>query len=348
MPRSVQPERVLREVERLPAAADPDAFFGALVATLAQQGFEFAGACWHLTDPATGLFVWTGHRGELPGDFASALENEFLEEDVGKYAELAGRRRRAASLVSETGGEPRRSARFRRQLAPDGFADELRFAFADSFGRWGSLGLFSERVFAAGEQEAAVGLVPVVARALREGVALTTAAPAEGAPGVLLLDADDRVVSRDARAAELLDGAAATGALPGAVHVLAARARACGGPVQGRTRGGGGEWIGLDASPLDDGDPTAGGGKGSIAVVLRPAPAHSLLELRLRAAGLTEREREIARALLRGEDTATIAAGLHLSPWTVQDHLKAIFDKTGVRSRRAFVARWALQAAAVE
>jgi DNA-binding NarL/FixJ family response regulator len=47
--------------------------------------------------------------------------------------------------------------------------------------------------------------------------------------------------------------------------------------------------------------------------VLRPAPAPSLLELRLRAAGLTEREREIARALLRGEDTATIAGRLHLS-----------------------------------
>jgi DNA-binding CsgD family transcriptional regulator len=45
---------------------------------------------------------------------------------------------------------------------------------------------------------------------------------------------------------------------------------------------------------------------------------------------------------MRGDDTATIAAALYLSPWTVQDHLKAIFDKTGVRSRKAFVAQWAL------
>ena len=158
---------------------------------------------------------------------------------------------------------------------------------------------------------------------------------------MLVLDGEDRVVDRDARAAELLAGCAATGSLPGAVHVLAARAREGGGPAQGRTLGGDGGWIALDASPLD-------GRAGGVAVVLRPASAPSLLELRLRAAGLTERERQIARAVLRGEDTATIAARLHLSPWTVQDHLKAIFDKTGVRSRKAFVARWALQAAAIE
>jgi DNA-binding CsgD family transcriptional regulator len=78
--------------------------------------------------------------------------------------------------------------------------------------------------------------------------------------------------------------------------------------------------------------------------MLRPASPPSLLDLRLRAAGLTAREREIGFAIMRGEDTATIAASLFLSAWTVQDHLKVIFDKTGARSRRAFVARWAIEA----
>ncbi len=334
-----QAERVQREVARLPSAADPDAFFAALARTLGAHGLDHTGACWHLTDPDSGVFVWTGSAGELPGSFSAALENEFLEEDFAKYTEL-GRRKPVAGLVAETGGEPRRSTRYRTQLAPEGIGDELRVAFVDGFGRWGSLGLFSERAFSAAELETAALAVPLVARALREGMALASAAAGEGPPGVLVLDAADRVVNRDARAVELLAECAATGALPGAVHVLAARARLGGAPVQGRTLAGEGGWIALDANPLEGG--------GAVAVVLRPAPAPSLLDLRLRAAGLTEREREIAHALLRGEDTATIAAALHLSPWTVQDHLKAIFDKTGVRSRKAFVARWALQAAGVE
>jgi DNA-binding CsgD family transcriptional regulator len=333
-------ERVEREVARLPAVADPDAFFAALAQTLGSHGVEYVGACWHLTDPSSGVFTWVGTEGELPGSFDSALENEFLEDDFIKYEEL-GPARPVAGLVAETGGRPRRSGRYRRQLAPEGVGDELRVAFVDGFGRWGSLGLFAERAFEPGQLELAVLLVPLVARALREGMALASAGAGQGPPGVLLLDAEDRVVDRDARAAELLSGCARTGALPGAVHVLAARARFGGEPVQGRTLSADGGWVALDASPLD-------GGGGGVAIVLRPASAPSLLELRLRAAGLTEREREIARALLRGEDTATIAARLFLSPWTVQDHLKAIFDKTGVRSRKAFVARLALQAAGVE
>ena len=322
------------------APGDPDAFYDALLAVLAESGLWFVGACWHLTDPSTGLFTWTGYQGELPGDFEYALENEFLADDVGKYAEIATRSVPVFALVSETGGHPERSARFRDHFAPDGFADELRFAFVDAFGRWGSMGVVSDRPFSPADQAGAAQLVPLVARALRQGIALAAASLDEGPPGVLLLDAADRVRTRDERANELLSGCAATGSLPGVVHVLAARARAEGVPSRGRTLSAGGAWVAVDASPLV-------GDEGAVAIVLRPASGPSVLDVRLRAAGLTAREREIALALLRGEDTATIAATLHLSPWTVQDHLKAIFDKTGVRSRRAFVARWALQAAGV-
>ena len=57
------------------------------------------------------------------------------------------------------------------------------------------------------------------------------------------------------------------------------------------------------------------------------------------AHGLSERESEICALVARGASTTAIARRLQISPYTVQDHLKSIFAKTSVHSRRELTSR---------
>jgi DNA-binding CsgD family transcriptional regulator len=72
---------------------------------------------------------------------------------------------------------------------------------------------------------------------------------------------------------------------------------------------------------------------GSVAVVIQPAAVESIRDTVLRALGLSARERQVALLSLQGQSGKEIARDLLISPWTVQDHLKAVYAKTGVNSR---------------
>ena len=73
---------------------------------------------------------------------------------------------------------------------------------------------------------------------------------------------------------------------------------------------------------------------GRVAIVVQPARTEHSTRLRLEAFGLTAREREVAELVAAGSTPEAIATRLVISPWTVQDHLKSIFERTGTRSRR--------------
>ena len=94
-----------------------------------------------------------------------------------------------------------------------------------------------------------------------------------------------------------------------------------------------GTWVVLHGATL------AGTDEPRVAVILEPAHPARIVPLLMAAYGLTDREQEVTRLVLQGESTAGIAGRLVVSPHTVQEHLKHIFDKTGVRSRRDLVGK---------
>ena len=81
-----------------------------------------------------------------------------------------------------------------------------------------------------------------------------------------------------------------------------------------------------------------GGARTLLDELVRDATAVPLWRFTMHAADreahdLTPRERAITEMLLRGLPIAEIARALWLSPYTIRDHIKALFAKLGVRSR---------------
>jgi DNA-binding CsgD family transcriptional regulator len=94
-----------------------------------------------------------------------------------------------------------------------------------------------------------------------------------------------------------------------------------------------GTWVVLHGVPLSQIGPLR------VAVIVEPAHPARIAPLLMSAYRLTEREQELTRLMLQGFSTAEIAERLVISVHTVQQHLKNVFDKTGVRSRRELVTK---------
>jgi DNA-binding CsgD family transcriptional regulator len=296
-------------------------------------------------DPETLLITGAYTEEPLAAATHLFLDNEFGHDDVNKFATLATSATHVCSLDAATRGDRPSSERYRDIMSPLGLGDELRAALTTGQDCWGYLCLHRTDHplgFTPSEASALARVAPHIAHALRRAVLWHGAPAAEAGlrPGVVLLTDDLEIVAATPEAEQLLGPVecAPRLPLPVAVYGVAAALRAiergtapAGTLPSTRVLSATGQWLEVHASRLD------GPGAGGFAVVVEPCAPRSAVPILLSAHGLSGRECEVTRLVLRGASTRDIADTLHISAHTVQDHLKSVFDKLGVRSRRDLV-----------
>ena len=299
-------------------------------------------------DPATLLFTSALAEAPLAAATSLFLDNEFGRDDVNKFARLASATDVVGTLDHATHGDRTASARYQEVLRPLGLGDELRVALVSGGRCWGVLCLHRADA-ALGFSDQEIGwlrrLAPQLGEGLRRGIALFSTAPnapvVQG-PGIIILGHDLTVISINPQAQQwlsYLDNADWPTNLELPLPIYAAVAQVIGNeneptsaPTATRLRRAEGGWITVQASPL------TGPAGDQIAVILDTADAAQLSSLVLAAHGLTAAQSRVAALVVQGRSTRYIVNELHISSNTVQEHLKAVFDKFGIGSRRELVA----------
>jgi DNA-binding CsgD family transcriptional regulator len=309
--------------------------------------YDFA-PCWFTLDPASLLVTSHFDEGvpELPPQW---MIREYYQDDVNNLADVARSQRGISTLHEATGGNPASSPRWHFNMTLGG-DQELIAALRTPAGEvWGALGLYREPsrpLFDDADLAFVRAVAPSLAEGARRALLVGEATDPEGpdAPGLLVLSQEGEVESATPGVgrwlAALPDGDWDAGRLPSAVRSLAGRAlRTAQHPDEpgqvavSRVLSRSGTWVVLHGASLVSGE------SHRVAVIVEPAHPARIAPLLMSVYGLTEREQEITRLVLQGNSTAEIAERLVVSTHTVQQHLKSVFDKTGVRSRRDLVGK---------
>jgi DNA-binding CsgD family transcriptional regulator len=311
------------------------------------------GSCLMTMDPATMLPTAEFVENGMPADAISRLvEIELREPDYAKWVDMARAGRTAASLSDVTAGELDLSRRHREVRRPWGYSDELRVVLSSSTGTWGALTVFRETdrpYFSPSEVRLVTSLTSLISDGLRRSLLLDDACADRHDTGMLVLDPDDRIDLANQVAGNWIDelgiGTRAGTTLPLVIRAVARQARAIGGreagqvgeastrPATARVRTKAGRWVIVRASLLGEGTTAP------VAVLLEAVRPAGMAPLLADVYGLTPQERRVTECIAQGLPTKHVANQLRISTYTVQDHLKSIFSKTGTGSRGDLIAR---------
>lgn len=341
------PERTLdRIVELTSRGLDLIGFWRACTEAIAPLVPHHLAPCWFALDPAT-LLATSHHQEGIPEIPPEWLADEYFRDDYNKMADVARSELGASTLLEATDGVITRSAKYREQMAQYGVDQELLVALRDRRGRaWGCLGLYRENgqpEFNRSEIDFLRSASPHLAEGAQRALLFAEAGEPDypHPPGLVIFDESWKIESMTPATAtwfdEFPDGDLREGKAPSALSAVAGRARrngaAAGETALSRVRTRSGRWVVLHGTPL-----TSDAGN-RIAVIIEPAHPSRVAPLLMAAYQLTPREQDVTRLVLQGASTEEIASALYVSSATVQQHLKRVFEKTSVRSRRELVGK---------
>lgn len=301
----------------------------------------FDGIFLSAADPMTLQFSTMTHVRDLPPEMcAPFMRNEFLEDDVNKFTHLGSRGLRVSTLRDATFGQERLSSRYREIYRPYGFGPEMRARLSDGRACWGYATLVREAGSPdfTGDDVAAVDqMCAPLALALRDSHKWSSdPTPKLSQPGTIIVDGAGTFVSVSDRAKDTLELICAAPVHAIASSTLARAQGRQGPPPKARLRTADGTWLTIRGDAVRDAD----GQATHASIVLEAAPSTHVASILARAYGLSSREEAVLGHLARGEGTRAIGQQLFISEHTVRDHVKAIFGKTGCRSRGELIHRF--------
>lgn len=318
-------ERARRDIATLATdGLDLAALYTAAL-VLVRKAVPFDQACWAGVDPETMVMnaVTNWRPWPVTDEYAARFaQSEYQGTEPNTFAQLMLRPHPVARISDAPRSEVAASIRINELLRPLGLVHELRGAFRVDQSCWGVGSLFREGAGDFSDRE--VEFLAAVTAALAAATRIAARSQHR-----LWHQPDGPVIVLAGERGEL------RAATPAAAAWLQALEEAApGGTARTRMRDVDSGWVILQASRLITGDDPQ-----QMVVTVEPATTRQLLALLLSAYGLTPREQEVCLELMAGSAGADIARHLFISPHTVHDHLKSIFDKVGVNSRGELVAR---------